>query len=142
MVPSGSREASWYVILDEHRIIPSDSASYLAGFQRAQDRIATFLPDVQLNMPPLTPLQDFVQRSAVLTIILLGYNLPALAILLYFLLLISSIMAQWQSKETALLTSRGMSIAGILSLTFLEQSCIVHHRLSAGDCTLGCSSPG
>ncbi len=122
MVASGSREASWYVILDEHRIIPQNSASYLAGFRRGQDRIATFLPDVKLNTPPLNPLQDFVQRSAVLTIILLGYNLPAFAILLYFLLLISSIMAQWQSKETALLTSRGMSISGILKLTFLEQS--------------------
>ena len=122
MVPSGSRGASWYVVLDDHKIIPNDSASYLAGFQRGQDRIATFLPDVRLNTPPLTPLRDFVQRSGILTIILLGYNLPALTILLYFLLLISSIMAQWQSKETSLLTSRGMSIAGILRLTFLEQS--------------------
>ena len=121
MVPSGSREASWYVILDESQIVPKDSASYLAGFQQAQERIAAFLPGVELNTPPLTPLQDFVQRSEVLTVILLGYNLPALAILLYFLLLISSIMTQWQSKETALLTSRGMSIAGILRLTFWEQ---------------------
>ena len=122
MVPSGSREASWYVILDEHRIIPKDSGSYLTGFQRGQDRIAEFLPDVRLNMPPLNPLKDFVQRSAVLTIILLGYNLPAFAILLYFLLLISSIIAQWQSMETSILTSRGMSISSILNLTFLEQS--------------------
>ena len=122
MVASGSREASWYVILDEHKLIPKDSASYLSGFQRGQDRIATFLPDVRLNTPPLTPLQDFVQRSDILTIILLGYNLPALAILLYFLLLISSIIAQWQSRETAILTSRGMSVSGILRLTFLEQS--------------------
>ena len=122
MVASGSREASWYIVLDERRIIPKDSASYLAGFQSGQERIATFLPDVRLNTPPLDPLQDFVQRSEVLTIILLGYNLPAFAILLYFLLLISSIMAQWQGKETALLTSRGMSLSGILRLTFLEQS--------------------
>ena len=72
MVASGSREASWYVILDERKIIPKDSASYLAGFQRGQDRIATFLPNVRLNTPPLNPLQDFVQRSDILTIILLG----------------------------------------------------------------------
>ena len=122
MVASGSREASWYVILDERKIIPRDSASYLAGFQDGQDRIAEFLPDVRLNMPPLDPLQDFVQRNAILTIILLGYNLPAFAILLYFLLLISAIIAQWQGKETSILTSRGMSISGILSLTLLEQS--------------------
>ena len=122
MIPSGSREASWFVILDEHRLIPGNSAAYLTGFQRGQDRIASFLPDVRLNMPPLDPLKDFVQRSAVLTIILLGYNLPAFAILLYFLLLISSIIAQWQSRETSILTSRGMSISSILSLAFLEQS--------------------
>jgi len=121
MVTSGSRAASWYVILDEKKIIPKDSASYLAGFQVGQDRIAEFLPDVRLNTPPLNPLKDFVQRSNILTIILLGYNLPAFAILLYFLLLISSIIAQWQSKETAILTSRGMSISGILNLTILEQ---------------------
>lgn len=121
MVASGAREASWYVILDERKIIPEDSASYLAGFQEGQERIASFLPDVRLNMPPLNPLKDFVQRNAVLTIILLGYNLPAFAILLYFLLLISAIIAQWQSKETSILTSRGMSISGILNLTLLEQ---------------------
>ena len=122
MLASGSRAASWYVILDESKIIPKDSASYLAGFQHGQDRIARFLPDVRLNTPPLNPLKDFVQRSSVLTIILLGYNLPAFAILLYFLLLISTIIAQWQSKETSLLTSRGMSVSGILNLTLLEQS--------------------
>ena len=121
IVTSGSRVASWYVILDEKKIIPKDSASYLAGFQVGQDRIAEFLPDVRLNTPPLNPLKDFVQRSNILTIILLGYNLPAFAILLYFLMLISSIIAQWQSKETAILTSRGMSISGILNLTLLEQ---------------------
>ena len=121
MIASGSRGASWYVILDERKIIPKDSDSYLAGFQLGQDRIAEFLPDVRLNTPPLNPLKDFVQRSNVLTIILLGYNLPAFAILLYFLLLISTIIAQWQSKETSLLTSRGMSISGILNMTLLEQ---------------------
>ena len=118
---SGSREASWYVILDERKMIPKDSAAYLAGFQRGQERIAKFLPGVRLNTPPLDPLKDFVQRSAILTIILLGYNLPAFAILLYFLLLISAIIAQWQRKETSVMISRGMSISGILNLTLLEQ---------------------
>jgi putative ABC transport system permease protein len=121
MVPSGSREASWYIILDEEEVVPKNSASYLAGFQRAQDRLEEFLPDVRLNTPPLDPLKDFVQRNAILTVILLGYDLPAFAILLYFLLLISSIIAQWQGRETSLLTSRGMSVASILTLTLLEQ---------------------
>lgn len=121
MISSGSREASWYIILDESKMEPSESASYLSGFETARQRIARFLPDVRLNMPPLKPLSDFVQRSAILTIILLGYNLPAFAILIYFLLLISSIIAQWQSRETSQLISRGMSIYGILNFTLIEQ---------------------
>jgi putative ABC transport system permease protein len=121
MIASGSLEASWYIILDETRVIPKDSAAYLAGFQSGQDQIAKILPGVRLNSAPLNPLKDFVQRSGVLTVILLGYNLPALAILLYFLLLISAIIAQWQRKETSILVSRGMSISSILNLTLLEQ---------------------
>ena len=121
MVPSGSREASWYVILDESKMIPKDSATYLAGFQRGQAIIDRFLPGVRLNMPPLDPLEDFVQRSTTLTIILLGYYLPAFAILLYFLLLISAIIAQWQRKEISIMISRGMGIFGILNLTLIEQ---------------------
>ena len=121
MVSSGSREASWYVILDESKMIPSESPNYLAGFQRGQSLIARFLPGVRLNMPPLDPLEDFVGRSTTLTIILMGYYLPAFAILLYFLLLISAIMAQWQRKEISILISRGMGIFGILNLTLMEQ---------------------
>jgi putative ABC transport system permease protein len=121
MVSSGSREASWYVILDEKQMIPKDSAGYLKGFETGQDLLNKILPGVRLNMPPLDPLKDFVQRSATMTLILLGYNLPALAILLYFLLLISTIISQWQRKETSIMISRGMSIGGILNLTLLEQ---------------------
>jgi putative ABC transport system permease protein len=121
MVTSGSREASWYVILNEKKMVPKNSAAYLAGFKHGQELIAEFLPGVSLNTPPLNALKDFVQRSATLTIILLGYNLPAFAILLYFLLLISMIIAQWQRKETSVLISRGMSLTGILKLTLLEQ---------------------
>ena len=121
-ISSGSREASWYVILDEDQMVPRDSTAYLAGFEEAQSLINQFLPDVRFNMPPLDPLEDFVQRSTALTIILMGYYLPAFAILLYFLLLISGIIARWQRSEISIFVSRGMGIFGILNMTILEQS--------------------
>jgi putative ABC transport system permease protein len=121
MVPSGSREASWYVILDENKMVPGESASYLAGFEQSQILIDQFLPGVRFNMPPLDPLENFVQRSTSLTVILLGYNLPAFLILLYFLLLISTITAKWQRAEISVFLSRGASIFGITNLTLLEQ---------------------
>jgi putative ABC transport system permease protein len=121
ILASGSRKVDWYIILDERRIIPRDSASYLAGFRRGLHIIDQYLPGVQLNTPPLDPLGNFVQRSTILTILLLGFNLPAFGILLYFLVMVSAIIAQWQRKETSVFVSRGMSVAGVLSLTLVEQ---------------------
>jgi len=120
-IPSGSREVDWYIILDEGKIIPKNSAAYLAGFRRGLDIINKYLPGVRLNTPPLDPLEDFVQRSTTLTILLLGFNLPAFGILLYFLVLTSAIIAQWQRKETSVLVSRGLSISSVLNLTLIEQ---------------------
>jgi putative ABC transport system permease protein len=118
---SRSREASWYIILDENKINPRNGAQYLNGFERAAKLIDQFLPGAKLNAPPLDPLKSFTQRSAALTILLLGYNLPAFLILLYFLAMTSGIIAQWQRKETSVLVSRGMSVSGILMITLVEE---------------------
>jgi putative ABC transport system permease protein len=121
MVASGVGEASWYVILDESRITPKEGEKYLNGFDRAQIIIDKFVPGAKMNTPPRDPLKKFVARSSALTVLLIGYNLPAFGILLYFLVLTSAIMAQWQKRETVMLVSRGMSASGVLSLTLIEQ---------------------
>ncbi len=121
LVELGTGEASWYVILDENKIKTADSSGYLNGFKRANDMIVKFMPGARMNMPPLEPLAKFVQRSGAMTVILLGYNLPAFAILLYFLAMTSTIIASWQRRETVMLVCRGMSLASVLNLTFVEQ---------------------
>jgi len=121
IIPSRSREVNWYVILDDSRIVPKNSAAYLDGFRRGLDVVNKYLPGARLNAPPLDPLEDFVQRSTTLTIILLSFNLPALGILLYFLILVSAIIAQWQRRETSVLVSRGLSASGALVLTLFDQ---------------------
>jgi len=121
LLAAESREVNWYVILDDSKIATQNGAAYLEGFKRGQLQINQSIPGATMNTPPLTPLETFVQRSNTLTILLLGYNLPAFAILLYFLALTSGIIAQWQRKETTMLVSRGMNTAGVLSLVLLEQ---------------------
>lgn len=121
MLATGSARAAWYIILDENQLVPRDGSKYLEGFQNSLLLVNKFLPGARMNMPPLDPLARFVERSATLTTLLLGYNLPAFAILLYFLVLTAAIMAQWQRRETVMLVSRGMSITGVLNLTLTEQ---------------------
>jgi putative ABC transport system permease protein len=121
LLPSRSREVSWYIILDDQSILASKGASYLDGFNQAVYLVNQMLPGARLNMPPLDPLKSFVQRSNILTVLLLAYNIPAFIILLYFLALTSGIIARWQRKETSILVSRGIGTAGVLNLAFLEQ---------------------
>lgn len=121
IVSSGTGESSWYVILDENKITPTDGKKYLDGFDRAEILISKYVPGSKMNTPPTDPLTKFVGRSSTLTTLLIGYNLPAFGILLYFIILTSTIMAQWQRRETVMLVSRGLSAAGVMNLTIIEQ---------------------
>jgi putative ABC transport system permease protein len=112
---------SWYLILEDQNLSPKNSAAYLAGFSSAEKDLQKAIPGARLNMPPVDPLENFVQRSKILAVLLMAFNLPAFAILLYFLLITSATVAAWQSKDTALLSSRGMSRGRIVRLALAEQ---------------------
>ncbi|TFG69368.1 MAG: ABC transporter permease [Anaerolineales bacterium] len=112
---------SWHFILDDSIVYPDKAAEYLEGFERAAIIINKYLPDAKINAPPLDPLKNFVTRGDTLTILLLGFNLPSFGFLIYFLVLSSGIIAQWQQRETATLVGRGMRPSSIQMLTFFEE---------------------
>ncbi len=120
-VPSRSWYVSWHIILDDTRVYPELASEYLQGFNRAENVINRYLPNARINTPPLDPLRSFVTRGDTLTVILLSFNLPAFGFLIYFLVLSSAIIAQWQQRETAMLVGRGMRAGSILTLTFVEE---------------------
>ena len=121
LVPAKTWYLSWHIILDDSKVYPENALAYLAGFTRAEAIINKYLPGARINTPPLDPLEAFVQRGDVMTILLLSFNLPAFAFLLYFLMLTSTIIANWQQHETATLVGRGLQVSSILTLTFVEQ---------------------
>ena len=120
-ISGGTRFAAWQLILDDKALIPARSQAYLNGFERALKVIDQFAPGAKLDVSPIKPLENFVVRNSTLTILLLGFNLPAFGFLLYFLVLTSAIVARWQRRETAIMVSRGVSLSAILGLTFVEQ---------------------
>jgi putative ABC transport system permease protein len=121
MVSSGSWYVSWHIILDDSRVYPELAQDYIQGFTRAGVIIDRYLPKARINTPPLDPLKSFVTRGDTLTMILLSFNLPAFGFLLYFLVLSSAIIAQWQQRETAMLVGRGLRPSSILTLTLFEE---------------------
>jgi putative ABC transport system permease protein len=114
------RAATWHIILDESEVIPAEARQYITGFQRAENIINKYLPEARLTAPSLS-LEKFVQRQDTLTILLLGFNVPAFGFLLYFLILSAAIVAYWQRREVAILISRGVSTLSVLYFTLVEE---------------------
>ncbi|MDF1513152.1 MAG: FtsX-like permease family protein [Anaerolineae bacterium] len=119
--PRRSWYLCWHFILDDAVVYPDLAQEYLQGFERAAVIINKYLPEARINAPPLDPLENFVTRGDTLTILLLGFNLPSLGFLLYFLVLSSGIIAQWQQRETATLVGRGMRPSSVQMLTLFEE---------------------
>jgi putative ABC transport system permease protein len=113
------RTATWQVILDETKALPANAHKYKSGFELAATVIARYLPGGRVTAPTLT-LEKFVGQQTALTSLLLGFNVPGLVFLLYFLVLTSAVIAYWQRRETSLLRSRGISQASILNFTLIE----------------------
>lgn len=113
------RTATWQVILDETQALPSRAHDYKTGFEMAASIIPRYLPNGRVTAPTLT-LEKFVGQQTALTTLLLGFNVPGLAFLLYFLVLTSAVIAYWQRRETSLLRSRGISRFSILNFTLIE----------------------
>ena len=121
MVAGGSRFASWRISLDDSTLNPAYAAAYARGFERGMTIIGKYLPGANLDVSPLDPLKDFVQRQTTLTVLLLSMNVPAIGFLFYFLVLISGIIARSQQRETSVLVSRGAGTVRILWLVLVEE---------------------
>ena len=113
------RAVTWPVTLDQTKVVPGSVRTYVEGFERGEAVILKYLPDARVTAPS-TSLGKFVLRQTALTTLLLGFNVPALGFLLYFLILTSGVIAYWQRRETAVLLRRGMNRLEIFTLTLVE----------------------
>ncbi|RME61469.1 MAG: hypothetical protein D6790_07780, partial [Caldilineae bacterium] len=125
MIPGGSRAASWQISLDDAGLNPAYARAYAEGFEQGMAVINKYVLGARLDISPLDPLKNFVLRQTGLTVTLLGFNVPALGFLLYFLVLISAVIADSQRRETAIMVSRGASVTTILSLVTFEEALLI-----------------
>lgn len=122
LVVGGSRFASWQISLDDSKLNPAFARAYAEGFERGMAIIDKYVPGANLDVSAVTSLKDFVGRKTTLTVLLLGFNIPALGFLFYFLILISAIIARAQQRETSLMVSRGARTTDVLGLVLVEES--------------------
>jgi len=119
-LPSKTGFAMWYIVLDDSRILPRRAAIYATGLERAIVIINKYLPGAQMDISPLRPLEHFQGRATTMMTLLLGFSVPAMGFLLYFLALIFIIIVRWQQRETAIMASRGLGRGRIISIALVE----------------------
>jgi putative ABC transport system permease protein len=116
---------SWYVIMDDSRLIPEEMQNYADGLDAGMKIISKFLPDVRIDSSPLEALSTAIGRESNLTVLLFVFSVPLMAFLLYFLTLISTITIRWQRRETAVVVSRGMRSGQLLLVGLIESIVLI-----------------
>jgi putative ABC transport system permease protein len=112
--------ASWYVTLDDSKLVQQRMRTYAGGLENAVRVISKFLPGVRVDSSPEEALQEALQREGNLTALLFVFSVPVVGFLLYFLVLISTITIRWQQREIAVMASRGAQSRQLLSMGAIE----------------------
>lgn len=111
---------SWYLVLDDEKLVAEKGQIYARGLTAAQQIIDKYIPGVNMDYSPLAPLGDFLTRERAMNILLFSFSVPVMGFLFYFLSLISTVTVQWQQQENAVMISRGMGRGHILRVSFTE----------------------
>ena len=112
--------AVWYLNPDEESLKLHQADSVANGLRTVPSRADLRFTGTKMDVSPELPLNRYLQRRASLSALLVGFSLPALGLLLFFLWILSHVTAQFQQEEVAILASRGAGRRFVAFLILLE----------------------
>ena len=118
--PKAPYEYYWFFIFDQKDIHSTNVQSFLDGMSALTATSSSILPGVTLDISPAKALQQFLTDSYFLKIMLFALSAPTLAIVLYYIMLASTMLIDRQRNEIAVLKSRGAGNLQILGVYIVE----------------------
>ncbi|MCE7988003.1 MAG: ABC transporter permease [Caldilinea sp. CFX5] len=118
--PQKTGFTAWYIVPDDAGLTLARADAAAGGLELAPSLADRRFPGVRLDVSPEAPLKRYLQRQASLSALLVGFSLPALGLLFFFMWLLSSVTAQFQREEAAILASRGASRRFLMGLAVVE----------------------
>lgn len=118
--PQKTGFTAWYFVPDDRGLTLARADAAAQGLAQAPSLADRMLPGTRLDVSPEAPLQRYLQRKASLSALLVGFSLPALGLLFYFMWLLSGVTAQFQREEAAILASRGAGRSFLMGLAAFE----------------------
>jgi len=123
LVPRLEKEvylAVWYFIFNGDEVHTQQAPGLLGRIVTTEVQVASLLPNTALDLSPKDALFKYRQQAQVLTVLLYVFSIPIVALVLFFIALISSMVVQRQRNEISVLKSRGTSNPQILGIYLLE----------------------
>jgi putative ABC transport system permease protein len=112
--------ASWYIVYDSTAVRTDEIVNILTRTSRMLNRANTILAGTRLDYSPTQPLDNYRQRTELLTILLYVFSVPVVGLVLYFLALMSNLVVERRRGEVSLLASRGASPTQLTVVQFIE----------------------
>lgn len=112
--------AVWYIVLDGGQVTASDAQELAQRIRGVAAEAAGLMPGLTLTVSPLDALARFERASALLTVQLLAFSVPILAMILAFVALVAGLTVGEQRNEIAVLRSRGATMVQVIGIAALE----------------------
>ena len=110
----------WYLVFDGRGVHTEDVPGFLGRVVVARTIATQLLPNTSLDVSPVDAMLSYTAAARLLTILLYVFAIPIIGLILYFIVLTSSLVVQRQRNEIAVLRSRGTSTTQIIGLYLLE----------------------
>ena len=118
--PQKTGFTAWYVVPDDEGLTVARADAAAQGLEFAPSLADRMYAGARLDVSPEEALTHYLQRKASLSALLVGFSLPAMGLLFFFMWLLSNVTAQFQREEAASLASRGASRGFLAGLAVVE----------------------
>lgn len=92
--------AIWYMVFDGQAVRTDDIPALLARIAQVSTRAANLLENTSLDISPVAAMQNYQRTTYVMTIMLYVFSIPILALVLYFVGLISGLVVARQEGRS------------------------------------------
>ncbi|MGI6368588.1 MAG: ABC transporter permease [Anaerolineae bacterium] len=112
--------AIWYIVFDGSAVRTDAIPGILARIAQVSTRAGNLLPKTSLDISPVEALRNYQRTTYIMTIMLYVFSIPIMALVMYFIGLISGLVVARQRGEVAILKSRGTGISQVMGMYLLE----------------------
>lgn len=119
-MPADTELSLWYFLADGSGLDTDSVLPLLGRLGRLGTELTSQRAGLAVRISPVAPLQRYVRATNELTLLLVIFSVPLLAVVLYFVAMVAGMVVREQEGEIAVLRSRGASTFGIALLYVIE----------------------